>query len=64
MAANVVADLGTGFVNALADGMGMTNPDHAAEGGMPNSGTATYNGNWVANIQEADEQGDGDDHTG
>ena len=39
--------------------MGMTNPDHAAEGGMPNSGTATYNGNWVANIQEADEQGDG-----
>ena len=57
--ANTVADLGTGFVNALADGMGMTNPDHAAEDGMPNSGTATYNGNWVANIQEADEQGDG-----
>ena len=57
--ANTVADLGTGFVNALADGMGMTNPDHAAEGGMPNSGTATYNGNWVANIQEADQQGDG-----
>ena len=57
--ANTVADLGKGFVNALADGMGMTNPDHAAEGGMPNSGEATYNGNWVANIQEADEQGDG-----
>ena len=57
--ANTVADLGTGFVNALADGTGMTDPDHAAEGGMPNSGTATYNGNWVANIQEADEQGDG-----
>ena len=56
---NTVADLGTGFVNALADGLGMTNPDHAAEGGMPNSGIATYNGNWVANIQEADEQGDG-----
>ena len=58
--ANTVADLGTGFVNALSDGMGMTNPDHAAEGGMPNFGGATYNGNWVANIQEADEQGDGD----
>ena len=26
---------------------------------MPNSGSATYNGNWVANIQPADEQGDG-----
>ena len=37
----------------------MTDPDHAAEGGMPNSGNATYNGNWVANIQEADAQGDG-----
>ena len=36
--ANTIADLGTGFVNALADGMGMTNLDHAAEGGMPNSG--------------------------
>ena len=26
---------------------------------MPNFGDATYNGNWVANIREADEQGDG-----
>ena len=57
--ANTVADLGTGFVNALSDGMGMTNPDHEAEGGMPNFGDAKYNGNWVANIQEADGQGDG-----
>ena len=56
---NVVADLGTGFVNALSSGMGMTDPDHQAVGGMPNFGDATYNGNWVANIQEADEQGDG-----
>ena len=55
---NKIADLGTGFVNALSD-MGMTNPDHSAAGGMPNFGTATYNGNWVANIQAADPQGDG-----
>ena len=26
---------------------------------MPNFGGATYNGNWVANVQEADEEGDG-----
>ena len=56
---NVVDDLGTGFVTAISSGTGMTDPDHAAEGGMPNSGEATYNGNWVANIQEADKQGDG-----
>ena len=56
---NVVDDLGTGFVTAISSGMGMTDPNHAAEGGMPNSGEATYNGNWVANIQEADKQGDG-----
>ena len=59
---NVVDDLGTGFVTALSEvmgGMGMTNPDQAAEGGMPNSGIATYNGNWVANIREEDPQGNG-----
>ena len=59
--ANTVADLdlGTGFVNALASGMGMTNPDHDADGGMPNFGGATYNGNWVANVQAADNESDG-----
>ena len=55
---NVVADLGTGFVTAQ-EGMSMTDPDHQAVGGRPNFGDATYDGNWVANIQEADGQGDG-----
>ena len=50
--ANTVADLGIGFVTATPDGMGMTEE-------MPNHGTATYNGNYVANVQEADLQGDG-----
>ena len=54
--ANTVTDLGTGFVNTLSS---MTDPDSEAEGGMPNFGGATYNGNWVANVQEADEEGDG-----
>ena len=49
---NSVADLGIGFVAATADGMGMTEE-------MPNHGEATYNGNWVANVQERDPQGDG-----
>ena len=51
--ANTVADLGIGFVAAIADGMGMTEE-------MPNYGTATYKGNWVANVQEADLEGDGE----
>ena len=54
--ANTVTDLGTGFVNTLSS---MTDPDSEAEGGMPNFGGATYNGNWVANVQEADDEGDG-----
>ena len=57
--ANTVTELGTGFVAATPDGMGMTDPDHDADGGMPNFGDATYNGNWVANVQEADNEGDG-----
>ena len=57
--ANTITDLGIGFVTALSSGMGMTDPNHEAEGGMPNFGSATYNGNWVANVQAADEQGDG-----
>ena len=50
--ANTVADLGIGFVTATPDGMGMTEE-------MPNHGIATYNGNYVANVQEEDLQGDG-----
>ena len=58
--ANTVADLdlGTGFVTSYGT-VGMTDPDHEAEGGMPNFGGATYKGNWVANVQEADDEGDG-----
>ena len=55
MDANTVADLGIGFVTALADGGGMTAVDD-----MPNVGTVTYNGNWVANVQRAAIRGDGD----
>ena len=40
-----IADLGTGFVAAIADGGGMTGAD------MPNAGTATYNGQWVASVR-------------
>ena len=48
--ANEIADLGVGFVAGLSD---MT-----AE--MPNFGEADYKGNWVANVQAADPDGDGD----
>ena len=53
--ANTVADLGIGFVTALADGDGMTAVDD-----MPNVGTVTYDGNWVANVQRAAARGDGE----
>ena len=52
--ANKVSDLGIGFVTVLADGEGLT-----ATGDMPNIGKSTYTGNWVANVQEADEDSDG-----
>ena len=48
---NDVTDLGIGFVVGLSD---MT-----AESDVPNHGDAVYNGNWVASIQAADEDGDG-----
>ena len=48
---NDIADLGIGFVAQFGEA-GMTQD-------MPNFGDAKYNGNWVANIQEADKQGDG-----
>ena len=49
---NTVADLGIGFVQNYSD-EGMTDV-------MPNIGSATYNGNYVANVQVADVDGDGD----
>ena len=45
------ADLGIGFVQSIGDGL--TGAD------MPNNGSGTYSGNWVANVQRADEEGDG-----
>ena len=45
--------LGIGFVQNFSGG-GMTGAD------MPNNGSAMYNGNWVATVQGADEDGNGD----
>ena len=45
------ADLGIGFVQSIGDGL--TGAD------MPNNGKGEYSGNWVANVQIADEEGDG-----
>ena len=53
-----LSDLGIGFVQNFS-GEGLT----AIGGGsddMPNGGDATYNGNWVAAVQKADEDGNGD----
>ena len=47
---NTVADLGLGFVANIGE---MTS-------NMPNFGSADYEGNWVANVQAADDDGDGD----
>lgn len=52
-----IADLGIGFVQSV--GSGLTPVDGENEH-LPASGDATYNGNWVAAIQEADVDGDGD----
>ncbi|MDE0030016.1 MAG: transferrin-binding protein-like solute binding protein [Deltaproteobacteria bacterium] len=46
-----IADLGIGFVQSIGDGM--TGDD------MPNNGSGTYAGNWVATVQAADTEGDG-----
>ena len=46
-----ISDLGIGFVQSIGDGL--TGAD------MPNNGDATYSGNWVANVQRADEDGNG-----
>ena len=46
-----IAGLGIGFVQSIGDGM--TGAD------MQNAGTATYNGNWAATVQEAHPDGEG-----
>ena len=48
-----IDDLGIGFVQNYSDS-GMTGAD------MPNNGDATYTGSWVATVQAADEDGNGD----
>ena len=45
-----VTELGIAFVQNFAGGMTVE---------MPNNGTGDYGGNWIANIQEADGDGDG-----
>ena len=52
--AQEVDDLGIGFVQNIVTGGSMTGAD------MPNNGTADYTGNWVATVQEADDDGNGD----
>ena len=48
--ANEITDLGIGFVANIGE---MTS-------NMPNFGSADYEGNWVAKVQEMDGEGDGD----
>ena len=46
-----IADLGIAFVQNYSGGM---------TDDMPNNGTGEYSGNFIANVQEADDDGDGD----
>ena len=48
-----VADLGIGFLQNYSD-EGLTGAD------MPNNGSASYEGNWVATVRVADQDGNGD----
>ena len=52
------SNLGIGFVQNYSGG-GLTSIGGTSDD-MPNSGDATYNGNWVAAVQGADEDGNGD----
>ena len=52
-----LSDLGIGFVQNFS-GEGLTSIGGTSDD-MPNGGDATYNGNWVAAVQAADEDGDG-----
>ena len=53
-----LSDLGIGFVQNFS-GEGLTSIGGGSDD-MPNGGEATYNGNWVAAVQEADDDGNGD----
>ena len=50
--AQTIDGLGIGFVQSIGDGM-------TAGDDMPNHGSATYDGNWVAAVQEANAHGNG-----
>lgn len=52
-----LSDLGIGFLQDYK-GVGLT-PIGGSNTDMPNSGMATYEGDWVAAVQEADEDGNG-----
>ena len=52
-----LSDLGIGFVQNFS-GEGLTSIGGTSDD-MPNGGDATYNGNWVAAVQAADEDGNG-----
>ena len=53
-----LSDRGIGFVQNYSGG-GLTSIGGTSDD-MPNGGDATYNGNWVAAVQGADEDGNGD----
>ena len=52
-----LSGLGIGFVQNFS-GEGLT-PIGGGSDDMPNNGSATYNGNWVASVQTRDEDGNG-----
>ena len=52
-----LSDLGIGFVQNFS-GEGLTSIGGTSDD-MPNGGDATYNGNWVAAVQAADDDGNG-----
>ena len=52
-----IGALGIGFVNNIGDGM---TPIGGGADDMPNNGKATYEGDWVATVQEANVDGNGD----
>ena len=51
-----IADLGIGFVQSIGDGL---TPVEGENEHLPATGTATYNGNWVAAVQEGHQDSDG-----
>ena len=53
-----LSELGFGFVQNFS-GVGLTSIGGTSDD-MPNSGVGTYNGNWAAAVQAADDEGNGD----